>query len=204
MQITEIFNKNTEVSAVIDTCKNVAKNCSQFLNILHKTNIFLYRGIYSDKAIIIKKSPTGRMPTGQTQSAQYILDTILQNNGFTALRSNSICCSSTLANISSFGPPYIIFPHNGFSFTWSNINDIGSNKSLADSLYTIFKKQQHNSISISTNDMKNIINYFKFKNTDLIGALESGNEIAIHGIYTAISRYYIDIVADFFSVEEGS
>jgi hypothetical protein len=58
--------------------------------------------------------------TKDTSSAiQTGVDKVLASKGFTALRHNSIFTSSRVEIASDYGIPYIIFPKNGFSFTWS-------------------------------------------------------------------------------------
>jgi hypothetical protein len=175
---------------------------------MQKADTFLYRGVdrsIEAKPIFVANSPEDRKPIGQTQREQYILDMLLSLEGFEALRSNSVCCSSTQAEIIRFGTPYIIFPINGFSFTWSSvINDIGSNWDLRmelgewDKDYT--QAIRNNEIKISDCGITEFVKNCGFKNSDMRNALRSGNEISIHGRYFAISCYYRDIVSEYFGI----
>ena len=215
MRINEI--KELTEKDVIASCRKILVQCSEFVSDMRKAQMFLYRGVnYSIDAspIFMANSPEDRKPIGQTQREQYILDMLLSFEGFESLRSNSVACSSTLSEITRFGRPYIIFPINEFSFTWSSvINDIGSNMELAKSLKiwdaSFTAKVRSNKEKLNAEEFikqwnaPEFIKKWEFKNTDMIAALNSGNEISIHGKYFAISRCYIDIVSNFFKVEDG-
>lgn len=210
MRINEI--KELSEKDVINACRKISIQCSEFISEMKKTQSFLYRGVdYSIDAqpIFIANSPKDRKPTGQTQREQYILDMMLALEGFEALRSNSVSCSSVLSEIMRFGRPYMIFPINGFAFTWSEIiNDIGSDGDLnmelgeCDKDYTFDIRE--NKKKITDCGISEFIKNCKFQNGNMQAALQSGNEISVHGRYFAISRYYIDIVSDYFKIVEGT
>jgi hypothetical protein len=44
---------------------------------------------------------------------------VVKEAGFTTLRGNSLFCNSSLNKADNWGKPYVIFPLNGFSYTYS-------------------------------------------------------------------------------------
>ena len=210
MRINEI--KELSEKDVIACCRKIIVQCSQFVSDMKKAQMFLYRGVdYSitPSPIFMANSPENRLPKGQTFHEQRILDLLLSLSGYEAVRSNSASCSSTLAEISRFGRPYIIFPINGFDFTWSKlISDVGSNEILSRSLdiwdASHAAKIRANKEKVAEWGAEEFVNKWEFQNENMVAALESGNEISINGKYFAISRYYVDIVSNFFKVDEGA
>jgi hypothetical protein len=212
MRINEIIFKKKkptppEISEedIYTALEYIDENCSEFLTALKGTETFLYRGLdpkFSKTPLFKTQSPINRNPTGQSQPQQAMLDLFLKTSGFTALRTNSILCTTAESQAREFGLIYIIFPINGFSFTWSKkIPDIGSSKILANELYNCYSVKKYSIKNIpSREESDKFINDFGFKNNNLSEALLSGNEIAIHGEYIAISRYYIDLISNYFKV----
>lgn len=99
-------------------------HCSDALKIFIKEKKFLYRGISEDASsqlgqVFIGHSPKNRKPLDSTLASQVELDQMLQKAGFIALRNNSIFCTSLDDSAIEYGTPYIIFPVNGFKYTWS-------------------------------------------------------------------------------------
>lgn len=194
---TRIYGRELSKEDIIEACLSIKENCSNFVYDMKKASKFLYRGVDGiNPPVFTKTSPWNRKPIGQSQSQQETLDNILKLGGFKSLRSNSICCTSNEYQIEQFGIPYMIFPKNGYSFTWSSkIEDIGSNNKFAALLFAINTPDYKKAMSV--------INTFEFKNTDMSSALESENEITIHGEYMAISAYYRDIISNYFKIVEG-
>lgn len=202
MRLTEIeFDINNALT-------QIKTRCQQFIRSTKITNKFLYRGIFSDNEFFKQSSPANRWPIGQSRSEQMMLDYILKLTGFTSLRSNSICCTANESSIENFGDPYIIFPIDGFTFTWSStIEDIGGNSPLFTKLHDWVSPK--NSASRTGNIPTKIeatafINEFDFRHEQMPAALESGNEITIHGDYFAISQYFINDVSEYFDIELGA
>lgn len=199
MRLNEIIdNEDPSKNDILEACSSIEESCSEFVSEMKIASMFLYRGVQgSNQPIFTNITPWNRKPIGQTKPQQKTLDKILKLGGFKSLRSNSICCSSTESEIRKFGVPYLIFPRNGYAFTWSSkIADIGSDGNFAKLIWNMYEPSYKSATSI--------INSFGFKNNNMAAALESGNEITIHGEYMAISIYYRDIVSNYFKIEEGT
>ena len=126
--------------------------------------------------------------------AQQTLDYILRKCGFTSLRHNSICCASDFYGARRFTDNiYYVFPHNGYSFTWSEkINDIGGTHQLSIELRRLADERMdcyHNGI-LPLETCQKFINDYKFRHDDMTMAPTSQNEITIHGRYTLIKVDY--------------
>lgn len=106
-------------------CLFIEDHCSDFLNILKKTNMFLYRGIKDcgNNQIFLGYSRNDRTPRDTDAYIQTLTDTYLKLQGFTALRSNSIFCTADESATDIYGRQYIIFPINGFKYTWSLVHE---------------------------------------------------------------------------------
>ncbi len=193
MRLIEFEDNKNHEDEILQLLKDLRTTGSSAIESMKKVDALLYRGVSNEHVCTLPfftaESPNNRLPLGQTLTSQQKLDEILKLNNFKALRTNSICCIADFEYIRSFGTPYIIFPHNGFDFTWSRkISDIGSNNWLRSTLTTSKYK------IINYKNAKEFNKFFKFENTDLAGALDSMHEISIHGKYTAISGYYVDMV----------
>lgn len=102
----------------------VEKHCSQSMDIFKQSKHVMFRGMGNEKRDVIIGSPwTNRRPKDSSVEDQNMLDSYLEAAGFTALRRNSTFVSSNLSQAENYGSVYVIFPKNGFSYTWSSIHD---------------------------------------------------------------------------------
>jgi predicted nuclease with TOPRIM domain len=102
----------------------IEKNCSQMVDAVQITGTFLYRGMNDSEKIIHGLPHENRQAKDTKQSVQVKVDQMLKASGFKALRSNSIFCTTSHSHAGSFGKNvYIIFPLDGFDFTWSKEKD---------------------------------------------------------------------------------
>jgi hypothetical protein len=150
----------------------IEQNCSDALSVMKETGKLLYRGIRRRSAqfpIFHGRSRENRKTLDSSEKTQLTIDFYLGNSGFTALRSNSIFCTSKSSFATNYGTVYLIFPFNGFDFTWSEVIDD-----------LVFSK-----LGTVGGDDPNLVSNYKFKKTDFAGALKSGHEIYIHGEYYA-------------------
>lgn len=119
-----LFSKYSRVdrNRFIRVCKFIEEHCSEFLASVNAAHRFLYRGIKtyeSPSEIFLGRSRNDRHPRDTDADIQLIADEYLTLRGFKALRSNSIFCAGEEQNALTYGDPYIIFPINGFDYTWS-------------------------------------------------------------------------------------
>jgi hypothetical protein len=200
MKINEITNfyklvHNTNITEIKQFIK---QNCSQILSV-YKANPLkkLYRGLHVNASpyplALTGESPTNRKPQNTPIDIQNKIDNKLKEAGFSALRSNSIFCSSVYEDTESYGAVYIIYPFNGFTYTWAeNIYDL----TLQFCLFKNYKSSVKNDFNEDLYKLsgKEFVDKYKFRNTDLNSALNGGEEICIHGKYLALlASQYDDI-----------
>lgn len=199
MRLNEFFSiPPAEISVQIE---NLAVSASDAIASMKAAGRFLYRGIrrygLDEFPIFTATTQPNREPQGQRTDQQKALDKVLADYGFTSLRHNSICCTSSHTQTARFGRAFIIFPHNGFSFTWSNILDIGSNrdtsKQLTRSLKNIIAGNSWNEnlpriVTKYDSSLDGFMNYFSFRKDDFVTALTSQCEITVTGTYTVVDN----------------
>jgi hypothetical protein len=194
--------------SINDTLTRINDSCKEFISGVKAANTFLYRGIDTRKPFFNAATPNTRMPLGQSLQEQAMLDHILKTNGFTALRSNSRSCTPNITEVYLFGNPYLIFPEDGFSFTWSqHVSDIGISRLVQKELHNWIAPRNPFSKRGNIPTHEEALTFIKnlgFRHDNLPEALASGNEIIIHGNYFALSRYYIQDASNYFNIEEGS
>jgi hypothetical protein len=203
MRLNEIFSED-DINDILPILK---KSCNEYILSARQSGRFLYRGIDTERPIMLIDPPPNRMPQGQSLTEQAMLDRILKMTGFTALRSNSRSCTTNPSDALEFGNLYLIFPMDGFSYTWSSrIADVGSNRLLAKRLHDWCPPKNSFSKSGSTptqDEAERFIEEFEFHKDNLPRAMDIGNEIIVKGRYYAISRYYIDEISTYLDIEEG-
>jgi hypothetical protein len=121
LEFDNISIAESDIEALIKT------NCSEALKICQTTHKAIYRGmgIYGGGPYeFISDTPKQRRkPTLNSDRFQAFIDDILYANGFKALRSNSIFCTSNREMASEYGNIYVIFPFDGFSMTGNKFHD---------------------------------------------------------------------------------
>ena len=119
----EIKQVNSDSQQAIKYFAYIERECSEAVDAVIKTGKFLFRGQeYTSKPVFVGRPWDKRKPRDSNAEAQVLYDKNLKLMGFTALRSNSIFTTSTKSDAAEFGTIYAIFPKNGFSFTWSTVN----------------------------------------------------------------------------------
>lgn len=127
----------------------VFRDCSQAVKAMQYSGNFLMRGIKDISASeFVGKSRNDRWAKDSPANAQKLIDGTLKLAGFTALRGNSIFCTSDWYAAASYGVRFFIFPKDGFSFTWNKkhrdlYSDYVDNKSNSDlaMLYSVENDQ---------------------------------------------------------------
>jgi transcription antitermination factor NusG len=129
----ELFRKyhNSDVPIKLSNLlRGIRKNCSQIIKIYQQINDyddynkkrFLYRGIRSYEDALYGKPFDARRPKDSVLEINQLADKALTNAGFKARRTNSIFTTSNKEQASNYGNVYIIFPVDGFDFTYSRRN----------------------------------------------------------------------------------
>jgi hypothetical protein len=121
MKINEIEAGEKQPISV-DVLTNIFNECSDAVSAMKATSSLLYRGLLNTEIdAFYGKSRKYRRPLDLKPSIQEFFDNAMRSVGMEAVRSNSIFCSSDLDQAMGYGSTYIIFPKNGFKFSWSPI-----------------------------------------------------------------------------------
>ena len=104
--------------------QQIKQQCSIYLSACAKTGGFLYRGIMEQASVFVAHSPENRKPLDSSPAITASFDKSLEIMGFTARRQNSIFAISDSLTAASFGTCYVIFPKNGFEFTYTDSREL--------------------------------------------------------------------------------
>jgi hypothetical protein len=189
------------------------KECGESLQAIKAAGSFLYRGIRvggtttsptwkprilqgNSPTIFKASSRTNRKPVDTPNQIQNMIDGALEATGFKALRSNSIFCSGYKAAAMNYGIPYLIFPLDGFDFTWSKayadlysdiIEDLESNEEHRELFFYRFEYDPG----------EWIFDIARYDNASLVTAIKSNHEIMIRGEYYAIHHQFQPVLDRF-------
>ena len=172
--------------------------CSDAYRAYQNTKTALYRGVKvndglfsgffklfkpkQDLNIYLGKPRENRKPLGSDSYMQRAFDEVFQEKGFTALRSNSIFCTGSSGMAGDFGRTYIIFPKNGFSFTWSpSVKDL-----YVETRGTAITSREYKANpAVLKQKVEEFVDSRKYSNTNFEEALLSRNEILVNGEFYA-------------------
>lgn len=166
--------------------------CSDALSLAKSTGKFFYRGTVDDMFLIYKgRIRDNRRPMNTPQEIQNRINDWLLDHGFKALRTNSLFVTTDWNQAGSYGTPFIIFPKNGFSYTWFQ-----NSKDLYHTMNEI-SPTEHELIQ-HLDDDRNLDAFMQRvgpRNDNIQEAIRNGVEIMISGVdYYAISSDLIDDV----------
>ncbi len=188
MLINEVINKNS----IINT---IQTKCSDILSVYQKNQVYLYHGGKLGDTPQMFKTEKKRIPKDTPENIQKFVDQLLKKAGFTALRSNSLFCTGDINEAwgyGSYNAPYIIFPFNGFQFTWSKIiNDFTlyfglTDMFIANEYFALVNGIPKPTKTLTDMTPKQFISKFKFSNTNITAAIKSKQEILISGKFIAV------------------
>lgn len=154
----------------------ILDNCRDALAIMKQTKKTLYRGMSGRRLIAFTAIPrSDRQPTTSDPKVQEMMDDILRAGGINALRSNSIFCSGDIQQAKVYGHVYVVFPYDGFEFSWSEVvHDLYDTK--------VYKQL----LTAKTINPEKFLARYGYRGDGFDEALKSGNEILIHGKYVAV------------------
>lgn len=169
------------VDKTAEFARLIQKDCSEALAAMRAGGQFLYRGLKSQELRAFKgASRTDRVPLSTKAHHQLMLDQMLTEFGFKAIRSNSIYCISDISEAQYYtkmvGMTYMIFPINGFDYTWSV---------YSGDLYAMMGASEYK--KLENGDWEEIQEKYQFTNKHLNKAIEKGHEVMVHGQYYAFS-----------------
>ncbi len=207
-KINLVFEKSWEL---------VQKNCSDVLSVYFRNKKLLYRGVSREKEIpnifLSQNRTDRRVVLGSNLYTGKVCDLYLKTAGFTALRGSSTFCNSELRRTVGWGETYIIFPLNGFKFTYS-LEFTGCSASsyiypaVVDkrSLEDYFSPNSNGIFPLSNKTLKDEANKFvkvnKFYKTNLNVALNKQRDIWFQGKFIAFKyNIYADKIFSEIGIE---
>ena len=127
------YQKEYETSTVNDRpvkmdnlFKALAKHCKEIIKVykeLNRNNFdrerFLFRGIKSSDDAVYGKPFEARKPKDSNRDLHDLVNGTINKLGFEANRENAMFVSGDRGQASNYGSLYIMFPMDGFKFTWS-------------------------------------------------------------------------------------
>lgn len=162
-----------------DMKEDILADCSNILKVYKKhPGKFFYRGAkdFATQWQYQKASPNFRRTVDTGDQIQFATDQSLRKLGARAFRENSTFATSQLSSAAYYGSLYIVFPIDGFRYTWSP---------LIRDFYSDFVYEHGRSealrIAQSPELLQQVFNYQFDKGLDK--ALLVGHEIMIHGNY---------------------
>jgi len=124
-----------------------------------------------------------REPTSSSAGLQINIDTCLEIEEFQALRSNSAFCTGSLDLATEFGSPFLMFPFDPFTYTWStSFVDLYNDIRAAD------EKQLDLHLEANVRQAaKWFVDTFGFRSDNFKLAVSSGHEILVKGQYALVN-----------------
>lgn len=195
--------KSTQITHA-DVAKRIATECSNILELYKRTQHVLYRGTRGKHPTIFKSaSIANRHPSDTPKLVQRKFDKMLTALGFKAIRSNSIFTNPAKMNALEYTDDdeglYVIFPVNGFDYTWSK--DVGD-------LFGHFAGTTLEKWILRTNitrqSLKKFQELFRYSNQNLEQALLDFNEVMIKGQFYAIDEIEWELLEQLLGFVPGS
>lgn len=134
-EISQTINSSDTPIKVTNFFNGLLKNCKQVLATYKTLNQgvdsnntgelrFMFRGIKGQNSDAIYGKPfTKRRPKDSPKTADMLFNLAMKEAGFEARRDNSSFVSGNDSHAGGYGNLYIMFPVDGFSFTWSKKHD---------------------------------------------------------------------------------
>lgn len=186
MKLSEITNSNSD--SIITTLELIKPKITQILSLYKGSPTkYFYHGSARNVDSYISKSPVDRSPRDTLVGTHIDIVRAMLRAGFIAHRGNSTFVSSARWMTTEYlgprkgpqtGSSYIVFPFNGFNYTWSP--------------HVVDLWRDHITGNISDQIIE--LGYIK---TGLSDALHEENEVMIHGEYLAINYRHIKSVDTF-------
>lgn len=188
--------------------KLIEQNCGQILSVIKDTKRYLYRGmrdLHQDTVAFKSNIRPNRWPSDTRLWQHIIISRAMRKLGYKATRDNSLFAISRWTHSSFYGSVFLIFPCDGFNYTFSKshsdgfgwtgkiANGVLSRSQEADSLMTLHSSESLTKLSDQLLEDQNILNYFNKRfdqvplahDTQIDYAMRHGNELMI-----ANSQYY--------------
>ena len=179
----------------------VTQECSDFLSILKEARsrnpgTLLYSGRRFLRSTYFGKSREERHPKDSSSLFHNFTVDVFSSLGIDARRDNSIFTTVSKGVASGYGNVYIIFPVNGFKYSYTRYNDLVFNYHHAETKELVDEYQ----IADPNRKIEILRNYavdIQLTDKDLLTALLKRREILINGSYYAIDGTYQPWVEEF-------
>lgn len=212
MLITELFEP---IEKVTDDFENawakVEKDCSEAIIAVKAANNFFYRG-HINKApdIFIEQPRSDRRSLSTPKHISNYIDKWFEENGFDVRRSNSSFVTGSKGLATTYqrwmdkGSLAIVFPTDGFKFSWSpKVRDLFI-KILPELDYDYKGLNPWNGVkafnAIGSKILSDLLKVSKYQTDNIVDALKSRNEIMITNtkLYSFDADKYTDKLKDIF------
>lgn len=106
-----------------DVIEKIKTECSDIIELYKSRSKFIYRGEqvankYGPNSIFIASIRDDRKPVEMDEKYHEEINSSMQRLALTAHRGNSIFCTTSTDDARSWGRVCVIFPKNGFKYTW--------------------------------------------------------------------------------------
>jgi len=187
----------------------IKKNCSQIVKVYENSHSnFLFSGKESYSDVFFGKPINNRAPLGTDRKINNKLNSVLRQVGFKARRDNSIFTTSMEVTAQEYGKVYIIFPLNGFDYSWCALaEDLTMEFDIGEKKYSVSRENNEFYNDLITLLPQEFVQKYHFKNNEGFEyALTNGFEILIHGSYVAISEEssLLEIILPFYRFNEDN
>lgn len=192
----KLVYSSTEKYRDLKYLEMINRDCSDAVSAMRRVDKLLFRGIRKPTSSQYKGSSRENRNTHTNNEMAAKLSEYMTAAGITATRLNSMPTTSDYSVSDVFGHPYVIFPINGFEFSWSPIiKDFG----MFARKYKSAQDLEERVYLLSNSDPKAfVLNNLEYTNQDFAAALKRGNEIGIRGEYYAFDSYeYKEIFLDY-------
>jgi hypothetical protein len=207
MRFNELYE--FEKQDISSTLNEISDKCSDILSVLKQNpGKFLYRGVKNKQPVFHAVPRIDRIEASIPKFITEMVNDWLEQYGFKAHIANSLYVTSFDYQADLYGPLYIIFPENGFDFTWFERSaDLWGELLTIPEINQLLKhaksKKQYdinindmNELGLSSDDLRKEVEWVIMratpKKTDIGNAIKSGHEIMLaNAPYYAISEKYL-------------
>jgi hypothetical protein len=119
------YGKKFTLDNIDDAIERIKIDCSDAVIAMRESGHFLYRGMeYTHPEIFVARSRINRKALHSHALLSSMIDHALIAAGMSAIRSNSVFCTTNDSTANTYGDIFYIFPKNGFDFTYTKHEDL--------------------------------------------------------------------------------
>lgn len=180
-------------------------NCKEIISIYQKTGKFLWRGIRGVDDMVRINIWKDRQPLQLKKEIHDATNNALTELGLIAHRGNSIFVSPDVGVAGTWGSRYVIFPRDGFKYTW--FENVPANNYVFNEISGLnvrYKYAVEDNPDLSLEDFyKEEISKLGPTDNNISQAISEGKEVLIAGDwYYAFSKPYAERIGKWFEIVE--